>query len=348
MRHNEMSLGYMPTLDGLRGLACILVFMTHLDQLLDLNIYNERLGSLGVLIFFSLSGFLMGALYFSARCDYDHASKYVISRVSRIVPAYYIAIIFGWILYLTLPGYNQEMTLINVLRAFMFIGSEGVFWSIPPEIQFYAFFLLMWISYALSVNGRYLLLIMTLLISVSFILTRENWGGILLPSKFHIFLFGFFGAILMKELAFRKISIPAWAQLLLCGLCLVFYGYDVPKDELYNNVPYAALVALTVMSLSVNTIFTWVLKTPPMRFLGAASFSVYLFHLPVMMVFEHWISDRNSYLMYIVPISGLALPLAFHVLVERRLNVKMKDSMSGLNEKIKAKLTAAGFLRAKI
>lgn len=51
---------HLKSLDGIRGIACTLVIISHyLIQINYKEYYGHQIGSLGVMIFFSLSGFLM-------------------------------------------------------------------------------------------------------------------------------------------------------------------------------------------------------------------------------------------------------------------------------------------------
>lgn len=329
---------YMPTLDGVRGLACLLVFAQHVDQILKLNLIDHPIGSFGVMIFFALSGFLMGMLYFNRHCTYDDAAKYVVSRVSRIAPAYYIAILFCAVLYWIIPGFSYEMTPLNLFRAFAFIGSEGVFWSIPPEVQFYGFFLLLWFSYAQMQKGRYIWMALCVILSGIFIATREEWGGILLPSKFHVFLSGFLAALLMRKVRERAWIIPSWLQIFLLAATVAYYTTMQNGDAFYHDLLFPGIVALTIMALSVETPVTYIFKTSWMRFLGAASFSIYLFHEAIMQVIVHVLPVADTGLALLMPmflVLGMGVPLLFHVFVERRLNREAKTRGLAIAQRLK-------------
>ena len=96
---------YMPTLDGLRAFACLLVVVAHLVEFSKLNLFDTAMvGTVGVIIFFALSGFLMGALYFDRPFDERNAVSYSIARLTRIVPAYYLAVTIYIISQVIVPG----------------------------------------------------------------------------------------------------------------------------------------------------------------------------------------------------------------------------------------------------
>src|SRR5687767_14993664 len=79
----------MPNLDGVRAVACLLVIMAHLPLPGGLTL----VGSMGVGIFFVLSGFLMGYLYGESDWNTQSVVKYSIARFSRIAPIYWLVIL---------------------------------------------------------------------------------------------------------------------------------------------------------------------------------------------------------------------------------------------------------------
>lgn len=320
---------YMPTLDGVRALACLFVVINHLNFVLGFNYLIDPLGTAGVTIFFALSGFLMGTLYFGVPCTVETSSRYFVSRFSRITPAFYIAILVYWVLYMTIPDFGYDMTPVNTIRSFLFLGSEGVLWSIPPEIQFYAFFFLIWFSYERFRAGNYIWLALTALISLAFILTRDRWPGIMLPSKFHIFLLGFLSALLLKWLNRKKFDIPVWLQMAFFAACAAYLYLWDNDDELYLDIVFAGLCALTIMLLSKSTFFTHIFATPFMRLLGHASFSIYLFHEGIIRIIGRYLTGFGENTVWVqlavASVLSIALPVIFYFIIEKPLNKKAKE-----------------------
>ncbi|HEU4837946.1 MAG TPA: acyltransferase [Micavibrio sp.] len=318
---------YMRPLDGLRGIACLLVVASHIAAILNLNfkedIYN--IGSMGVVIFFALSGFLMSMLYSDKRFSLDASAKYVIARMSRIAPAYWVAIAFVWILYLILPsGYHYDMTPLAMLRSVFFMGNVGVFWSIPPEIQFYGFFLLLWFSYEKLKGGNFWWAAAVALLCLGFIATRDLWGGLILPSKIHIFLSGFLVAFMVKyEKIRRYLCHPAMQAALVAG-AMLYAVYGLERHKIYDDLIITALIALSIGSLSRSTPFSASLETQSMRLMGAASFSIYLFHDAILQAI-HTLGLINpayeTFNIIVMCLISIAIPVAFHVLAEKRLTV---------------------------
>lgn len=331
---------HMLPLDGLRGLACMIVIFSHIGVILKLNFLplTGEIGAIGVMIFFALSGFLMSTLYTQETLNFDSSIKYLISRFARIAPAYWIAVVFAWVIYLYIPDFHYQMTPLMMLRSLMFIGTEGVFWSIPPEIQFYIFFLLLWYSWQKMRTGNYYWIIGVILLCVVFIATQEHWSGLTLPSKINPFLSGFFMARAVKNVKWAKIlqSIPI--QVLSISATLI-YSCFLPQIAAYSSVGFAIVVSLMIASLSKASIVTCLLETQSMRLVGAASFSIYLFHDCILNLMESlgWLHFGNWLNIAIMCIVSLAIPVGFHFAVERHLNRSSKKYALFLFEKLKGR-----------
>ena len=86
--------GRMPELDGLRGIAILLVWVAHyfavpgkgMVSLLDG--YWFRLGWTGVDLFFVLSGFLIGGILLDVRTSPRYFKTFYARRFFRIIPLY--------------------------------------------------------------------------------------------------------------------------------------------------------------------------------------------------------------------------------------------------------------------
>ncbi|PZQ45625.1 MAG: hypothetical protein DI551_06870 [Micavibrio aeruginosavorus] len=332
---------YMRPLDGIRGMACLFVVAAHIVILFKIDELPEW-GSMGVVIFFVLSGFLMSTLYADTKFSLDASVKYMIARFTRIAPPYWVAVLFAWALYMYMPTYAYQMTPFQMLRSVFFGGNQGVFWSIPPEIQFYVFFLLLWFSWGKWKAGNRTWGIVAILLSLAMLVTREQWGGLMLPSKLHIFLYGFGAAFLVKSKAISAQLCTLPAQVLL-SIVTIVYGYCIVTEQsLYVELVFPGLVGLWVASMSRSTLFTKPFETDTMRLMGAASFSVYLFHDALLRFFADlgvfhyniFVNIMLSVLLCLVP------PIAFHVLCEKRLNKASKEAALTCFEKIKARWPA--------
>ena len=93
--------GHLPALDGVRGMAILLVLLSHFT----LREYwpSERLyyivqsGWIGVDLFFVLSGFLITGILLDSRGKPNYFGNFYRRRALRIFPLYYFVVIVTWI-----------------------------------------------------------------------------------------------------------------------------------------------------------------------------------------------------------------------------------------------------------
>ena len=117
-------------LDGLRGIAVIIVLMSHTSAF---GMHGQ--GSLGVLLFFFLSGFVLTLPFIdNLKQVRSNASigRFFANRVLRIIPAYWFScfVIYLW------TSSSIEWLLWNV----SFIKGWNHFWSVAEEVRFYILF----------------------------------------------------------------------------------------------------------------------------------------------------------------------------------------------------------------
>ena len=104
----------IPELDGVRGLAILMVLFYHIARLnpatVDLPIFKTilrvaEMGWAGVDVFFVLSGFLITSILLRTKSGTGYFKKFYARRILRIFPLYYTTIT---IIFLFIPLFNPE------------------------------------------------------------------------------------------------------------------------------------------------------------------------------------------------------------------------------------------------
>lgn len=184
--------GHMPALDGVRGLAILMVLMFHLvgntqptNSLEGLVVRITNYGSFGVELFFILSGFLITGILYDSRDKPHHFRNFYMRRILRIFPLYYSVLILVFLLAPLIP-ILQGPTLYSLIERQawawlyainIYIAKTGEwsfsylqhFWSLAVEEHFYLFW--PFIVFALARRPRVLIAV-SLAIAVSAFLAR--------------------------------------------------------------------------------------------------------------------------------------------------------------------------------
>ncbi|MFN2461202.1 MAG: acyltransferase family protein [Candidatus Velthaea sp.] len=145
----------LDVLDGLRGLAILLVVWYHAwlvtgQTIPGVNFIAEA-GFLGVDLFFFLSGFCLFypfARALLARKPPPTTGRFFYRRAAKIVPSYLLAlIIFAFVYRAQFASAGDafvqlasHLTFLHTLNPATFGGISGPFWTIAVEVQFYLLF----------------------------------------------------------------------------------------------------------------------------------------------------------------------------------------------------------------
>lgn len=156
--HSHATVSRLVEVDSLRGIAALAVVLFHYTTRFT-ELYpaegkpslDFRYGHYGVNLFFIISGFVI----FMTLARTSRGTDFVVSRFSRLFPAYWfcIALTFSVTSYFGLPG--KEVSVMQAFgNAIMVHGFfrvphvDGVYWTLQVELLFYAG------MFTLLVSGR--------------------------------------------------------------------------------------------------------------------------------------------------------------------------------------------------
>jgi peptidoglycan/LPS O-acetylase OafA/YrhL len=323
----------LPNLDGIRGMACLLVVLSHMP----LQGKFITLGETGVGIFFVLSGFLMSYLYGLAKWDCEAVCKYGIARFSRIAPIYWFVISLCIFISYLKPDdfFALKITgVTSVARHYLFGGNVLIFWSIPPEIQYYIFFIFVWWAVFNRFKFAFTLPLLVIVCAI-FVLTHNLWPGLSLPRNLHFFIAGTLAGFIPRnvwsdKVAQKYLSVFQFGSVFIIVAPLWLYA---SKPEFYKATEIGMAFGVAIYFLSISSVWTNVIfASPMMRRIGQASFSIYLTH---MIVFYYGVKiiglnhDVYTSHWWILGLLGVALPMLVSKYIEMPLQKITRRFLEG-------------------
>ncbi len=320
---------HIPALDGIRGVAVLIVMFHHCASFVqptgrvrDSVLLLSHVGWTGVNLFFVLSGFLITGILLETKAAANRAQVFYARRALRIFPIYYLTL--GTVL-LT-ANYSDWLQQLLPFRsraditAFLLYFQNwipfwhgghfapniiGHFWSLGVEEEFY--FLWPWLIWTLP--ARFHLRICIIGVLASFLL-RVAVVAIYGPA-FWMYLMTSVGidclltGSALAVVAFESGRVPRAALLAMAGiglgivLALALYDIrnfgrpDVPFTYTIGIVGFALLFGSLVGSAQYpDWHSTKALSVNWLRRVGAYSYGIYVYHVPLLLLEYHLIFDR--------------------------------------------------------
>lgn len=292
---------HIVSLDGLRGFAALAVLVAHAgsEGFLTLN-HTQGLGKIGVALFYTLSGFLMGHLYLDRPWTGQERRNYMVARFARILPLFYVAVFFEAVL-LFATGFSVYgfQTLVHIALNLGFIRGNGVLWSVPVEVQFYLLFLLLWGAASRGYFWVAMLGLLTVQITGLLILGGGEETSNALIYWLHYFLLGLLLSRIYRATSPRlerwcRHDATGWISVPMLLLCLAL----MPGLRLALGWPFLPIYAdpFVLVAVFIFAMMSFlgrgpfrIFATPVMGWLGARSFGIYLFHVPVLLIVAEWL-----------------------------------------------------------
>ena len=312
----------LASLDGLRGLAALSIFVFHgwlytmpAPDATDRSSIGDHAAHelrLGLVAFFVLSGFLLSRPWFAAALESRRPPdlrRYVRARAARILPAYYVALAGSIVLLWGLRGTpglrlppSDELPLFAVFGQNFSPASvmklNPPMWSLAVEVMFYAMLpLIGWLALRLAPRRRTQALVPLGLIALGLL---YNWsiagrGLGMTFSKNLAAMLPYFAAGMLAALILhgRTIGMGAKRVAIAVGLALVVADATLKATATANGlaVTETFLVIRDLPSAAGFALIIAALSAAPrsrvlggtvLAAMGTISYGFYLWHVPVL------------------------------------------------------------------
>jgi peptidoglycan/LPS O-acetylase OafA/YrhL len=302
----------IPQLDGIRGIAILLVVIWHYFPCQ----YSSRVGLLGWLcrclsltwsgvdLFFVLSGFLIAGILFDQRESSNYFKIFYIRRICRIFPLYFLTLglfifarqfdfshkqEFQWLFDNPMPLGSYATFTQNI-----FMGARGTFganwlgmtWSLAVEEQFYLFLPL--VIYFLPRSTVFSVLVTIILMAPILRCASTTFDTFVgTPWRADSLLSGAGLAFLVRSPRFMEtIERHKWPVIAVFMAMLLGVGVMSFRPASFGSFDHFwlagfysifILISLTQSLSGLKSLLTH----PILVWLGATSYGIYMFHQPV-------------------------------------------------------------------
>ena len=282
-------------INALRALAVVLVTLYHF------KVPGFSGGFIGVDVFFVISGFLMTSIICKHESPHSfQLLKFYIARASRIIPALLVLILVLTVsgYYLLIPEYYQKFAH-NALASLGFFSnyqyaseSAGYFdlaaeenillhtWSLSVEWLFYLLYPIILLPFLHHKKYVKLVLWLMFLLSLAYasylLYTNAKGAFYYLSSRIWEMVLG--GLVVLypinlDRMKSRLCAVIGWGCLL---IAVAFYGIATPWPAYYALLPTIG-TACIIIARSESQL----LRVKGIQLIGSYSYSIYLWHWPV-------------------------------------------------------------------
>ena len=329
---NDQHPDHHKPLDGLRGLAVLMVVFGHGNNhgLAPFGDHSLLIrGKLGVYLFFVLSAYLLDRqiikMFQQDRAQWDYWLYYISRRILRIFPLFFLALVVFRIanasgLKVVIYEWGEVWQHLALQRG------DHIFWSIPVEFKYYLISpILLFVFHRLFRWNTYAIITALIVLMVGSHLFVLWWtpAGTSTLWFLNIFLLGTAVAFIERLwpnswnalTQSTATTYAGWAALLIFSI----WSW---KAEDYTNigtfVPAAVLWSIALIASFKTGLWSTILSWKPLRWVGAVSFSMYLFHIPVLMWVKSFaLPSEIAWLSYLALTAGVSAMT--YLFVERPL-----------------------------
>jgi exopolysaccharide production protein ExoZ len=293
-------------------------------------------GQFGVEIFFIISGFVMS--YITAGKEL-HIPSFMARRAVRILPMYWLFTSIALCALIAVPGLAFTHTELppGIVNSYLLIPDPHhslllmVGWTLSYELLFYFVFAL-----AARMPGQPIAVVLAILWGLSFMVPENFYMQFI----FNDFWAEFLAGTILFKMVDKKAGLFALGGIALI-VFLIFDYYGLPdRRSVYFGLPALTVVSILLGMEGAIADVRRAFVVPTLKFLGDASYSIYLSHffslnLAYVAIYKILKMSGPSagalYFMLATSVSLIAGGLV-HVLIEKRILRALKN-MGGRDEK---------------
>jgi len=362
MSEREHKIPYRADIDGLRGVAVIVVVLFHA------KVFGFSGGFVGVDIFFVISGYLITSLIVADLHKGTFSYKnFLANRMRRILPALFIVLtgvsVLAYI-FLTFPGdlhdFGKTLTAQSLFFSNMFFMVQDTYfsahletnallhtWSLSIEEQFYFLFpalMLLIASCSRRKSAIILALVGALSLTASIYLINIAPSGNALSALSAVSPFGTDNSLI------GFFSLPTRAWELLAGAVVAVTAYTLPNTKMAmafgiagiglivcsilfidTNTPFPGIASILPVAAAILIIWSGVNQThlisnllswKPLVSIGLISYPLYLWHWPLLTFAFTYKPSLNAVGVVLVLIASLVLSYLTYFYIERPVRLK--------------------------
>jgi len=291
----------IPELDGIRGVAILLVLICHSTLWLPASVARDLFeqGKIGVDLFFVLSGFLITGILLDSQGRPRALRNFYVRRGLRIWPLYFAYLATAFLLFRRmLPAHFSAAAYAVLAQNFFYWTSMGPFleptWSLAVEEQFYV----VWPWIALHVKRQAVLKIGCAVLAIAPLVRlgfrMAGAGAPFIYANTLCRLDGIaMGAVIAAWVRGRDFAPGALLRFVRASLplgvagtafCYAAEGWMRFATELrysFVTLAFGGVLAAALLLQGTDSPFARTLRNPSLTGLGRISFALYLFNLPI-------------------------------------------------------------------
>lgn len=349
-----MKLKYYHNLDGIRGIAALMVVIFHFftypnaKYLINISLYQRltEFGQHGVSLFFVLSGFVITRILLNNRENKNYFQSFYFRRVLRILPLYYL---FLFVYYIFTPlltntdgiALKSQMPFYFYLQNFSEIlniktSGPGHYWSLAVEEHFY----MLWPLVIYIVHPRYIVKLIGVIIFAVFVLKYymlENGFSI---NKFtftridQILLGAYLAVLELKGYFSKKNSLKIMLLIGISVLPLAFIVYvssaffpflkEMTK-YLFLGLIFFSLIG-TLIALKEDQLINQILSGSILQYLGRISYGIYIWHVLALLILNKFLISQILIIDLLFTIGLTVIMAHFSYFYFEKIFLRFKDT----------------------